>query len=101
MLTNRTQSPTLPTTGLTATMDELDKTAQFRSAYQDAVKLFGPGTGPGAAVGAGAGGMKLVVAGGGAAEVATSVAFLFWVEHMNIIDADPGAVLFFEHTLLG
>ena len=76
MLTNRTQSPTLPTTGLTATMDELDKTAQFRSAYQDAVKLFGPGTGPGAAVGAGAGGMKLVEAGGGAAEVATLVALL-------------------------
>jgi len=45
MLTNRTQSPTLPTTGLTATMDELDKTAQFWSAYQDTVKLFGPGTG--------------------------------------------------------
>ena len=47
MLTNRTQSPTLPATGLTATMDELDKTAQFRSAYQDTVKLFGPGTGEG------------------------------------------------------
>jgi hypothetical protein len=98
MFTNRTQSPTLPATGLTATMDELDKTAQFWSAYQDTVKLFGPGTGPGAAVGAGAGGMKLVE---GAAEVATLVAFLFWVEHMNIIDADPGAVLFFVHTLLG
>ena len=91
MLTNRTQSPTLPATGLTATMDELDKTAQFRSAYQDTVKLFGPGTGPGAALGAGAndvagGGMKLVEA---------------WVEHVNLIDADPGAELFFVHTSLG
>ena len=101
MLTNRTQSPTLPTTGLTATMDELDKTAQFRSAYQDTVKLFGPGTGPGAAVGAGAGGMKLVEAGGGAAEVATLVAFVFWVEHMDLMDPDPGAGSFLLHALLG
>jgi hypothetical protein len=87
-------------------MDELDKTAQVWSAYQDTVKLFGPGTGPGAALGAGAndvagGGMKLVEAGGGAAEVGTLVAFLFWVEHMNLIDSDPGAELFFVHTLLG
>ena len=82
-------------------MDELDKTAQFWSAYQDTVKLFGPGTGPGAAVGAGAGGMKLVEAGGGAAEVATLVAFVFWVEHMNLMDSDPGAGSFLLHALLG
>ena len=36
-----------------------------------------------------------------AAMVNTTPVGLLRVEHMNLIDADPGAVLFFVHTLLG
>ena len=43
---------------------------------------------------------KAEEAGGGVAPVAL-VAFCIWVEHTNLMDADPGAGLVLLHTLLG
>jgi hypothetical protein len=42
-------------------------------------------------------------AGGSVAPVAlvAAVAFCIWVEHTNLMDADPGAGLVLLHTLLG
>ena len=103
MFKNRKQWPTPPTNGLTATIDALDNTAQVLSEYQVKEKL--PGTGLDELFEAGAdvtgGGTKVAEeAGGGVAPVAL-VAFCIWVEHTNLMDADPGAGLVLLHTLLG
>ena len=106
MFKNRTQWPTPPTKGFTATIDALDNTAQLLSEYQVKEKL--PGTGLDEPFEAGAdvtGGGTTVAeeAGGSVAPVAlvALVAFCIWVEHTNLMDADPGAGLVLLHTLLG
>ena len=106
MFKNRKQWPTPPTKGFTETIDALDNTAQLLSEYQLKEKL--PGTGLDEPFEAGAdvtGGGTTVAeeAGGSVAPVAlvALVAFCIWVEHTNLMDADPGAGLVLLHTLLG
>ena len=106
MFKNRKQWPTPPTKGFTETIDALDNTAQLLSEYQLKEKLPGTGLDEPFETGAdvtGGGTTVAEEAGGSVAPVAlvALVAFCIWVEHTNLMDADPGAGLVLLHTLLG